>query len=194
MDLTWLPVWTALIGAGAALVGAAVGATVTLRSARIARGHQFLREQLTEFYAPMAALRTRIDVLSKFRVKVDSATDDSWRQSVSRTGNVPAEFRAEHLAVIGEHNRQFREDLIPLYQEMVRLFTQKFHLADPQTRAHYATLLEFTEGWRRHFDNTMPGEVIQSVMPSEQELHHFYDDLLSTTDRLREAVRSGTHR
>jgi hypothetical protein len=81
------------------------------------------------------------------------------RRSVC-SGECHAGIQGGHHAVIDEHNRQLREDLIPLYNEMVSLFTSRFHLAEPETRSHYATLVEFAEGWRRHFEKTIPAEVL----------------------------------
>ena len=145
---------TPLISAAAALFGVGIGAWVSFRTARDERGQRFVRDQLLEFYAPLSALRVRIRTLSEFRTKVERASDASWHE-LATSGHVSDADRQRFHSTIDAHNNELRRDLLPMYSRMVDIFTNQYHFAEPSTRAHYATLVEFVESWNRHLDQTI---------------------------------------
>src|SRR5690348_8334413 len=99
MRESWLPIIVAVVSALSALAAAFLGQWLGARSARHQRAHAYLREQLMEFYAPMAALRERIRVLSEFRARLTTRANQAWQETVTLSGgHVRDEDRKPHRA------------------------------------------------------------------------------------------------
>lgn len=62
-----------VIAAASALIGVAIGGLITSHNQKVERRQRFVRDQLTEFYAPLLGLRERVHAYGKIRVKVNNA-------------------------------------------------------------------------------------------------------------------------
>jgi hypothetical protein len=191
-----ISVLTAIVGASAALLGALVGAFVTFRSQRIARAHDFRRQQLHQFYGPLAAMRTQVQILSELRVRVARESDVAWRENVSgATREAIERFRAESgpgfKRIIDDDNAQLIKVQLPIYDHMVELFVSQYWLAEPSTREHLPALIEFVELWRRWQANALPAEVLERLDHREEKVHPLYGDVVMHLDRLRTELASG---
>lgn len=78
-----------------------------------------------------------------------------------------------------------KEELVPTYEQMAKLFTERMHLAEPCTRTHYRKLLDFVEIWRRFLAKSIPYSVAEEIGHSKKELVPFYEDLESNFQRLQ---------
>lgn len=108
------------------LIGAAVVYYFGLKQRAKERHFGFLEKQLIEFYAPLAGLRKQIRAKSELRVKIQG----------SYGGNNERQLKAFE-ETIEYHDKQFKEELLPKYREMLDLFTARYHLAHPETRDFY---------------------------------------------------------
>ena len=68
-----------LISAASGLVGVILGGIITFRSQKLERRQRFIREQLSEFYAPMLGHRERLAARGAVRLRVHNVADSEWR-------------------------------------------------------------------------------------------------------------------
>ena len=121
----------AAISAAAGLGGALLGGWFTYRGQKIERRQRFIRERLSEFYAPMLGYRERLKASGDVRSKVRDATSAAWPRLVERAREMGAdaghelqeERWPEFENVIDYDNRKLKEIDIPMYRQMLDLFT-----------------------------------------------------------------------
>ena len=68
---------------------------------------------------------------------------------------------------------------------MLKIFTDNYWLAEPETRKWYSELAEFIEIWERSLSNSMPNEVVEKIGHDEKKLNGFYEDLEKHIDIIR---------
>jgi hypothetical protein len=196
--------WTFLnpiIAAMAALFGVWIGGYLTDRREREKRRTDFITRQLTEFYGPLVAARAEILARSELRVKVQRAAGDAWQELTTEAGGgfegrlrVSPEQRAAFSALLDYDNASLRETLLPAYRQMVTIFREKWSLGEPKTRSHFPALVEFVEVWERHLKGGIPGEALEALGHSEENLKPLYRNLEQTHDRLRDALSGQARR
>jgi len=156
-----------------------------------AREYNFAVRQLEEFYAPMIGCLRKIRANSDLRVEINKASDIAWRQICEEH---PRPF-LDHEKYFGPfqksieyNNKQLRDEIIPLYDRMLTVFTEKYWLANASTRQWYPELVTFVELWHRWLDSSIPAEVIQEMSHTEERLKPFYLDLESQLSGLHERL------
>ena len=182
------PLWFILpsvIGAISGLVGAVGGA---LLGAWLSQGNEvrkqrieYAKQQLSEFYSPILSLQKSIRALGELRKNIDDAVNEVYLPADPKpvANRVAArEETARALNGITEfNNEQMRLVLMPMYREMLKVFREKWWLADDDVRQHHYKLVEFVELWRRHLDRTIPGEVVAKFYVEEAKVKPLYDAL-----------------
>jgi|CXWL01.1.fsa_nt_gi hypothetical protein len=174
-------------------IGVIVGAWLSGRRERTQRRLSYMEKQLKDFYSPMLGLRNEIEMHSSLRVRIYETANTVWqelcRQNQERGVEVLTKFTdsrgEEFKRIIDYDNGKFQEELLPAYRQMAKLFREGFWLAEPETRSHYANLIEFVEVWERWFAKSIPGEVVAKLGHSEDRLQSFYKHLRSKHDELR---------
>lgn len=171
------------------LIGAAVVYYFGIRQAANQQRSSFREKQLSEFYAPLAGLRKQIRAKSELRLKISGAANEAWHEIVEAYGGkmmTDAEERhAPFVKIIEYDNAQLERELVPMYREMLRLFTDRYHLAEPATRAFYAEFLEFVEIWNRSLAESLPGKVITKLGHDEEKVRPFYGHLEAKVSELQ---------
>jgi len=149
------------------LVGTLVGALVGYRLAISAhireKRHDFIVEQLRDFYAPLLALRDEIA----------SKTDQCWNPLQNY-------FNADH----------FHKAVWPLYRQIATLFSSKLWLASPSTRAFHANVIKVIEGFQFGMDNNLIDDRDLDSRISKA-LQPFYDHLSMMLDSLQRKLLPG---
>lgn len=179
----------------AALVGAWVAYYFGVRQLVAQRRLGFVERQLTEFYAPLTGLRKQIRAKSELRLKISQAADGAWRDICNSYGGQPVHDHEARLApfkeIIDYENDQLKNELVPMYRQMLALFTERYHLADVETRTYYEGFLEFVELWNRWLIDSIPREVIQRLDHREDKVKLFYDHLEAKIVELQEQIAKG---
>jgi hypothetical protein len=161
-----------------------LGGFLTLRNQREERAERLISAQLTEFYGPMLGIRERLSAKNKVRLKVSAAGREAF------SGGIPSQEEREKVdKSIEYNNRQLAEVEIPLYEQMVDLFTAKIHLAEPSTQTHLPALVEYVEMWNRSLGGSLPREVAIRIGANEDNLIPFYTDLETNVGRLRASLK-----
>lgn len=132
----------------------------------------------------------RIRARSRLRVEVSDAADRAWRKRVDRELKRGIDRRDEepideYKKIIQYDARQLREELLPDYSRMERLFSENFWLANPATKQWYEELVKFVEIWNRWIQGTLPSEVLDELDHTEERLKSFYAHLDEELERLR---------
>src|SRR6185312_454543 len=107
MDEVWKDLIKAVPGVVAGifgLVGVALGSFLTMRNQRGERRERFLRDQLSEFYAPILGIRQQLRARVDIRQKVTNAAATVWPRADgggARTRNrTPSHCRRAAMATI----------------------------------------------------------------------------------------------
>jgi hypothetical protein len=124
---------TAGISAASGLLGVVIGGWITSRNQRLERRQRFIRDQLTDFYAPMLGIRERLRASGAIRQKVRVAAGAVWPHLMAeaREGGIEnlretrEKLSPAFRRIIEDDNRQLEAEEIPLYRQMVDLFTAK---------------------------------------------------------------------
>ena len=181
-----------------ALVGAVIVYVFGIRKLSVQLRNAFIEKQLSEFYSPIAGYRKRIMTKSELREKISGAANASWQelcahnsdaQQILHNDDNDEELFAPYKSIIEYDNQQFREELMPLYRKMLDVFTEKYWLADADTRAYYQGFLEFVEIWERVLAEALPGEVIKKLGHIEENIRPFYEHLEQKLSALQAEVR-----
>ena len=174
------------------IVGASLVYYFGIRQISIKRHVDFVERQLQEFYAPMAGWRKRIRSKSELRSRVSEAADEAWQESCESYDGTATQDHEERFKpfnrIIKYDNDQFERELMPLYRQMLDLFTDKYWLAAKDTRGFYQEYLEFVEIWERYLGAAIPGEVIKKLGHSEENVKTFYDHIENKLQQLQEEV------
>lgn len=96
--------------------------------------------------------------------------------------------------LIDKENERFPTIPLPLYQDMVEIFTKNFWLAEEDTREFYKPTCRYVELWERYYQEAIPRQVLEEVPITETPLHPFYDNLELHLNRLRSKVAKGEDR
>lgn len=160
---------TLLLQFFSALVGGLIVYVFGIRKLSIELRSAFIQKQMSEFYSPIAGYRKRIRAKSKVRGKVSAAASEAWKELCAPYSEAKQpmlnheELYAPFGKIIEYDNKQLREELMPLYRKILDLFTEKYWLAEEDTRAYYQDFLEFVEVRERYLAEALPGEVIRKL-------------------------------
>jgi hypothetical protein len=187
---------TLLLQFFSALVGGLVVYIFGIRKLSIELRSTFIQKQMSEFYSPIAGYRKRIRAMSEVRGKVSTAANEAWKELCAPYSEAKQpmlnheELYAPFGKIIEYDNNQLREELMPLYRKILDLFTDKYWLADEDTRAYYQDFLEFVEIWERYLAEALPGDVIQKLGHSEDNVLPLYDHVEKKLSALQEEINA----
>ena len=187
-----------IIAATAGLLGVGLGGAITLFNQRRQRADERIQRQLSEFYAPFLGIRMRILAKSELRVKSSGAHGAAWAELFA----VPrAQGNTELLKKITDEKwpafeeaqkyseREWIEEIVPLYRRMLDLFTDKMWLAEPSTRRHFGVLVEFVEIWNRYIAGGIANEAVPLLGHDEDKVKPLYEDVANHVEGLSEKLR-----
>ncbi|MBI5205586.1 MAG: hypothetical protein HZA11_11780 [Nitrospirae bacterium] len=173
------------------LLAGSFGYRYGLRLMKNQKRLEFIERQLREFYSPMLGCLKRIKAKSELRFEISKASDPAWQKIC---GEHPKPF-LEHKKYfepfekqIMYDNKQLREELIPLYDKMLAIFTENYYLAESETKNWYSELTRFVEIWHRWLDESIPAEVIKELEHKEERLTPFYQGLESQIVKLQKEL------
>ena len=179
--LDWYEIAKGGISAGWGLVG--VGSWATGRHQRIERRNSRIKDQLTQFYAPLRGMRADIKAKSDLREKISAIANGAFRREFTGVDDPDTKRRIgadawpkyEKLAVYSDD--QLKTDIIPTYRKMVQYFMSHMAYAEESTIIHYAAFVEFVEIWNRFSADSLPRKVAQDLSHAEKNLYPLYDNI-----------------
>jgi hypothetical protein len=194
-DVDWVATWNAIAPlVGPVLLAAYVGYRFALRQLTHQKRLEFIEKQVTDFYSPMVGCRKRIRSESRLREELSHGSEAAW-QDVCAENPTPFHDHAKHFEPYGRlidyENEKFKNELLPLYDRMVEIFTSNFWLAEVSTQGHYGELIRFVEIWHRYLKQTLPPRVLEHVEHREERLYPLYVDLEDQLARLRSILAAG---
>jgi hypothetical protein len=175
----------------AGLIGAGIGAAAAFFGQVLSHRHQhrlaeedwkrrYREKQLSELYSPLAAYQQRILAKLQLQKKISKAANASWQEICKGYADAKQIFEDHEekykpfKRIIEYNNRQFEQELFPLYRKMLDLFTEKYWLAAPDTRSHYRGFLEYVEIWERWLAESLPGEVAERLEHEGSAIEPFH--------------------
>ena len=185
---------TLLLQFFSALVGGLIVYVFGIRKLSIEVRSAFVQKQMSEFYSPIAGYRKRIRAKSEVRGKVSTVANEARKElcALYSEAKQPMHNRKELYTPFGKiieyDNEQLREELMPLYRKMLDLFTEKYWLADEDTRAYYQDFVEFVEIWERYLADALPHEVLRKLEHSEENVLPFYEHVEQKLSALQKDI------
>jgi hypothetical protein len=162
------------------LLAGYLGYCFSTRLARYNKSLEFKQKQITEFYSPMIGCLKNIRAHSELSLELSNASSQAW-QEICETAPHPFLDHKNQFKpfekLIEYNNMKFREDMLPLYDKMLSIFTENYWLAEDSTKAYYSEMCRYVEIWHRWLGETMPREVLLKVEHSEERLFPLYADL-----------------
>ena len=158
------------------------------------RNLDFIERQLEEFYSPMIGCLMKIRAKNELGYKISKLSEEAWKELCARQPK-PFLDHEKYYKPYGKsleyNNTVLKEEVIPLYDQMIDLFTEKYWLANPSTREWYAKFSEFIYVWHRALDKAIPFEVALKIEHSEANVKPFYVDLEDQLNLLQEILAKG---
>jgi hypothetical protein len=175
----------------AVVLGARVGYRFSLRRFKLEKRLEFINQQVTEFYSPLVGCRMRIRASSELRVELSAGCNTAWRK-ICDEQHTPfldhEKYFEPFKKQIEDENQRFPKYLLPLYDQMVDVFTKKYWLAEDSTKDFYKQFCRYVELWHRYYDDVIPPRVLEEVKLEEKDLLPFYEDLERNLKSLREEL------
>lgn len=172
----------------AVIIGARIGYRFSLRRFKIEKRLDFVRQQVTNFYSPLIGCRMRIRSSSELRVELSRGCNVAWRKICDEQPQ-PFFDHEKHFEPfkrqLEDENQRFPKCLLPLYDQMVDIFTKNFWLAEDSTKEFYKPFCRYVELWHRFYDDAIPPRVLEEVTIDENDLLPFYADLQKNLNQLR---------
>jgi hypothetical protein len=202
--------WGALVTGAAGLIGVGLGGGLALLNQRRQRADERIQQQLNEFYAPFLGIHMLIRAKSEFRLKLSGILGEAWPRLFANARaqgdpsllketadkHWPAFEKAQDYA-----NHVQQHEIIPLYNKMVQLFTDKMPFTEPSTRQYFGELVEFVEIWNRFYADALPKETLSLLDHREDKVKPLYADVAGQVENLtrqlssrRANIRRGLHR
>ncbi|CAG0927013.1 hypothetical protein PLCT1_00209 [Planctomycetaceae bacterium] len=176
------------------LLAGYLGYRFALRRARHQKQLDFIERQVTHFYSPIVGCLKRIRAESNLRLELSGAADAAWRDICDRAPKPFVDHSQQFepfKRLIEYENTKFSDELLPLYDRMVAIFTDNYWLAESSTQQHYSELCRFVEMWHRFLNRSLPREILDHIEHREERLHPFYADLETQLARLRGVLAGG---
>lgn len=172
----------------AAILGAIFAYRFSIKRFRLEKKYDFIRQQLTEFYSPLAGCRMRIRASSELRVELSKACGTA-SEKVCKEQPYPFhehEKRFEPFKKqIEDENQRFPKYVLPLYDQMVDIFTRNYWLAEDSSKHFYKPFCRYVELWHRYYDNAIPPHVLEEIKIDDETLLPFYEDIERHLNELR---------
>lgn len=150
------------------------------RQSRYRKYLEFKERQVTSFYSPMIGCLKSIRAHSELRSDLSKAAGTAW-DNICKNAPHPFLDHEERFVpfkkLIEYDNKKLREEILPFYDKMLKIFTDNYWLAEESTKAHYSELCRYIEIWNRWLDRSLPSEVLQEIEHDEERLKPFYKDL-----------------
>lgn len=177
----------------ATFLGASAAFGFAMWKASADRRAEFRRQQLTEFYSPIAGYARRVRALLAMSQKVLAAKEYGWR-------DVLAPYQGSYTEKIEDDSQRFSkitdyesaqldEELLPAYRAILEVFTAKYALATPATRNFYDAYYAFVNHWERVKREALPIEVREHIPHDAKLLHSFLEHLESALQTLQDDLR-----
>jgi uncharacterized protein YozE (UPF0346 family) len=174
-----------------AIVIGYLGYLYALSHLRKEEKYEFHERQLREFYSPILGCIEEIKAKSNVRLELFKLTDPAWKKIVSEHPTPFLEsdkYFEPFQKQIFYNNRQFREELFPLFKKMFMIFSTNISLSNSSTREYYLELARFVEIWERWLKESIPSEVIKQLNHSENRLEPFYQDINLNMEEIRKEI------
>jgi hypothetical protein len=129
----------------------------------------------------------RIRASSELRIELSRGCDTAWRKICDEQPH-PFLEHEKHFEPfkkqIEDENQRFPKYLLPLYDQMVDIFTKNFWLAEASTKEFYKPFCRYVELWHRFYDDAIPLRGLDEVTINEKDLLPFYEDIEKNLDLL----------
>ncbi len=162
-----------------------VGVKYGLKQLREEKKIDIIEQQLNKFYSPLLAYRKETQAKGQVRFKLKKAGDVVWERRGEHARQEDLKYVDKEIEY---NNKQFENELLPLYYRMLDVFRDNYWLAEPETEKYYPILVEYVDMWKRWLEKSVDPEVARTMGADEEKLNQFYEELERRTQILRSKI------
>ena len=189
-----------VVSGAAGLLGVYVGGFVAQRNEARRRRLEFITKQLTDFYGPLVGLKADIEARAYREGFVSAAAAAMWEArllDVSDPVKRESILAAKSAEIEGLQGRYFaaqRDEVLPMYREMKRIFSEGMWLADSSTTPFYRDLCDHIDSLDQLLNLRLAYETLLLVGPQDFKLNKFYLHLDAIVESLKSEIGHRAHR
>lgn len=189
----WIELWKVVIPSLVTLFAVYLAYRFATHQARTKRNTDLIEKQLQEFYSPIWGCIKRIRAQGELRSDISAACSVAWKKVCERSPkpflNHDEEFKP-YKRQIEYDNDQLREEVIPLYDQALEIFTSKYWLSEQSTREYCEEFYRFIEIWHRYLEESIPIDALREIDHGEEKLKPFYSDIEQQLKELKQRLKS----
>lgn len=180
-------VWTSLVPVICIILGYLLSTCQKISD----RKKEYIYRQIIEFYNPIVSCISKIENISSVRKELSEIASEGWKDLHERAPkpfyNHDEEFKP-YKALIEYDNDQFLKEIIPLYKDILEIFTKKYYLADKKSKEFYRDYLKFIEIWNRNLVSSLPHEIYERIIKNWPKIDSFFDHIKKQLDSLTNRI------
>lgn len=150
---------------------------------------EFLERQLSEFYGPMVICIKQVRTIGESHHEEFRLFDEYGRPESK-------EDDRKHIELIDKHNREYKEIVLPLWERMLELFSNKGHLAEQNILDGFDQFFRFVKEGRDHLEKPIgqrfPLQAAREIVEKYREPVDFYKLIESQYNEKRAELRGLT--
>ena len=176
------------------LLAAYLGYRFTIKQNKRQRQLEFIERKITTFYSPMIGYRNQIKAKSELRLDLSNAAGIAWGKICDEQPRPfldHEKYFEPFKKLIEYNNKQFAEELLPMYDKMLLVFMENYWLANTSTQGWYGEFCRFVDLWHRFLNDSVPGRALNELKHGEELLLPFYDDLEKQLEELKQKIADG---
>lgn len=189
----WIGFWKVAIPSLVTLVAVFLAYRFALSQARKKRITDLVEKQLASFYSPIWGCVRRINAQGNLRAELSEASNIAWKK-ICELAPKPFLDHDEKFEpfkkLIDYENQQLNDEVIPLYDKVLEIFTSNYWLSEESTRQYYEDYYRFVEIWHRYLNRTLPLETLREIEHGEESLKPFYQDIEKTMNELKRKLKT----
>ena len=152
---------------------------------------EFIEHQLKVFYSPILGFSSKIKAKSEFRVNLSKAADEAWKELCVEHRETEGTHKKDfepYRKIIDYNNKQWNEELFPLYEEILEIFTKNYWLAEESTKQYYVDLCNIVDVWQRHLDSSIPHDVLNKIENGYDRIQQFFEHMEEEVIKLKDKL------
>jgi hypothetical protein len=177
------------------LLGPIIGIVIGFILSRIHQSgekkHEFHYRQINDLYSPLICCIIKIENIMSVQKELADYANEGWKNIHDKAPKPffdHEKYFQPFKKLIEYDNRQQINEVIPLYREILDIFTNNYFLASNKSQVYYRDYLKFIEIWNRNLTEPFPDEVYEVIVENWPRIDLFFAHIKKEIAILTKAV------
>jgi len=152
---------------------------------------EYIYHQINDFYNPIVSCISKIENISSVTRELSLTASEGWKKLHERSPqpfyNHDEAFKPFE-ALIEYDKNQFLKEIMPLYKDILDIFTKNYYLADDKSKEFYGEYLKFIEIWNRHLTSPLPDDVYEIIIKNWPNTDLFFNHIKKQLNSLTKKI------